>query len=139
MFSMIADTFPKNKVPFANSLLTAGPYLGSALSCLGVIMVGNIGWRGVYKLIGLLGCVVGVANLLTVKEPTRGAMREEGEEIEELEPTEKTSLKDSLSDLIKNPVAKYATLGASFRFVNMLSCDYFYPAFMLMAYPGYKT
>ena len=139
MFSLVSDVFPKKKVPFANSLLTAGPYLGSAISCLGVILVGSMGWRGVYKIMGLFGAVVGLVQLLTIKEPKRGAMREENGEPEVKEEVEQTSLKDSLGDLIRNPVAWYSTLGASFRFVNMLACDYFYPAYMLLAYPLYKT
>ena len=52
---------------------------------------------------------------------------------------EETSLKDSIKDLFKNPVAFYSTMGASFRFINILACDYFFPAYMLMAFPTYKT
>lgn len=36
--------------------------------------------------------------------------------------------------LVNNPVALYATLGSSFRFITMFALDYFYPAFMLMAF-----
>ena len=80
MFSMISDTFPKNKQPLATSVLTAGPYLGSALSCLSVIGVGIVGWRGVFNVMGAFGIAIGLLQLFTVKEPERCAMEEPGNE-----------------------------------------------------------
>ena len=41
--------------------------------------------------------------------------------------------------LWNNPSALYATLGSSFRFIQMQAIDFFYPAFMLMAYPQHKS
>ena len=66
-------------------------------------------------------------------------MKSAEEKANEPEAEEQSSLKDSLKDLVQNPVAFWATLGASCRFINMLACDYFFPAFMLLAYPGNKT
>jgi hypothetical protein len=43
----------------------------------------------------------------------------------------------SLKDLWKNPVARYSTMGSSFRFVASLACDYFLPAYFLMNFPNY--
>lgn len=140
MFSMISDTFPKNKQPLATSLLTAGPYLGSALSCLGIIGVGMVGWRGVFNIMGAFGVACGLLQLLTVKEPERCAMEEPGNEYCDVKlDEEQASLIDTIKDLFKNPVAFYSTMGAACRFVNILACDYFFPAYMLMSFPAYKV
>ena len=40
--------------------------------------------------------------------------------------------------MLKNPVTRLCTLAGSFRMVNMFSCDYFLPGFMLMNYPLYR-
>ena len=49
------------------------------------------------------------------------------------------TLKDGIKDLLKNPVTRYSTIGASFRHVSMFSCDYFLPLFFLMMYPNNKA
>ena len=48
------------------------------------------------------------------------------------------SLKNGLGDLWKNPVTRYSSIGASFRFFAMFACDYFLPAFFLMMYPLHR-
>ena len=45
----------------------------------------------------------------------------------------------SLSDCMKNPVARWCTVATMFRFMAMFSCDYFVPAFFLGQYPNYKA
>jgi hypothetical protein len=47
-------------------------------------------------------------------------------------------LKNSVKDLWNNKVTRYATMGASFRFVAMFAFDYFAPAFFLMNYPNHR-
>lgn len=79
---------------------------------------------------------MGLFPLLTFKEPERKAAVEEKDNEVQLE---KASLKDSLKDLVNAPVPFYVTMAGCFRFVNMLACDYFFPAFMLTAYPAYKN
>jgi MFS family permease len=77
IFSLINDTIPKDKVPFANSIVKAAPYAGSALSSLNVIAIATLGWRGCCLGMGMTGIFVGLLALLTTKEPTRGALEAE--------------------------------------------------------------
>lgn len=79
IFSLLADSFPAEKVPFANAVIEAGPYIGSAISCLSVILVASIGWRGCFNFMGVIGVAVGILQLLTIKEPKRGAFSTESE------------------------------------------------------------
>ena len=44
-----------------------------------------------------------------------------------------------LKMLWNNKVALYATLGSSFRYFAMFAFDYFYPAFMLLAFSNHKA
>jgi hypothetical protein len=50
-----------------------------------------------------------------------------------------SSFAQSLTDLIKNPVTRYCTLGTSFRKLGIFACDYYLPAFFMLSYPGYKA
>lgn len=70
-FSLLADYFPSNKVSTATSILTAGPYLGSGLSSLSVIMIASMGWRACFNFMGAIGVVFGALGLLFMKEPKR--------------------------------------------------------------------
>ena len=60
IFSLLADTFPASKQPLANSVIEAGPYIGSGISCLGVILVATIGWRSCFNWMGAIGVAVGI-------------------------------------------------------------------------------
>jgi MFS family permease len=71
MFSLINDYFPQDKITTANSILTAGPYIGAALSTLCVVIISNFGWRNCYILMGLFGVLTGLSALFFIKEPTR--------------------------------------------------------------------
>ena len=72
IFSLLVDSFPAKKLPFANSVISVGLYIGGAISCLSVIFVGNIGWRGCFKYMSAFGVTAGLIALLTLKEPIRG-------------------------------------------------------------------
>jgi MFS family permease len=73
--SMLADMFPKEKLPRALAILTAGSQIGVFV---GAIMAGYVnqhyGWRMAFFALGLPGIAVAILFRLTVKEPTRGAM-----------------------------------------------------------------
>jgi MFS family permease len=73
--SMLADLFPKEKLPRALAILTAGSQIGVFV---GAIMTGFVnqhyGWRVAFFVAGLPGIAVAILFRLTVKEPARGAM-----------------------------------------------------------------
>jgi sugar phosphate permease len=139
IFSLASDSFSAKKLPFANSVIAAGPYIGSALSCLSVIAVSSIGWRGCFKSMGAIGVAVGMLSLLTIREPARDLYRTSDEADVDEEPEEEEAEGNPIKMLWNNPVALYAVLGSSFRFITMFAMDFFYPAFMLMAYSKYKN
>ena len=72
MFSMINDSFPKDKVPTANAIVKTGPYIGLGLGSLSVAAINKIGWRGTTNAMGIVGVIIGLLTLFTVKEPKRG-------------------------------------------------------------------
>jgi sugar phosphate permease len=123
-------------------------------------MIASMGWRACFKFMGVVGVIFGALGLLLVREPKRGGIKEYEDEINGVpeqqrfknnKPENKDvssngekksliqSFKNSLSDVIKNPVTRLCTFAACFRFVNMFSCDYFLPGFMLMNYPAYRA
>jgi len=73
--SMLADLFPREKLPRALAILTAGSQIGVFL---GAIITGFVnqhyGWRVAFFVAGLPGIAVAILFRLTVKEPVRGAM-----------------------------------------------------------------
>ena len=74
IFSLIGDTIPIEKVPVANSIIKAANYLGSALCGLSALLIPTLGWRVCALGIGFMGVVIGSLALLTIKEPSRGAI-----------------------------------------------------------------
>lgn len=74
IFSLIADTIPKKKLPTANSLIKAAPYAGSAISSLLILMIPKIGWRGCFNFMGGIGVLAGILALFTIEEPARGVL-----------------------------------------------------------------
>ena len=77
IFNLIDDTIPKKNVPVANSMIKAASYAGSALSGISVIFISKLGWRSCSIAMGSLGMMFGSLALLTIKEPSRGAIRPE--------------------------------------------------------------
>jgi sugar phosphate permease len=72
-YSIIADYFPPAYRSTANAIETSGSYVGGGIASFSVILIAKYGWRAMYQIIGWLGVAVGVAALLVIKEPERGA------------------------------------------------------------------
>ena len=70
-YSLIADMFHPSQRTTASAIFNLGIYFGGALSSLSAFIIENIGWRGAYKLIGLIGVGFG-ALVLIIPEPERG-------------------------------------------------------------------
>jgi MFS family permease len=71
-YGIISDYFHPQYRTTANSLYNGAIYLGGALSSLATIMIGSLGWRGTYDLIGIVGIGSGFLGLLFIMEPKRG-------------------------------------------------------------------
>ena len=71
-YSLIADYFPPNYRSIANSIETAGNYVGGGLASLTILLIKQYGWRFMYKIIGFAGIITGIASMIVIKEPGRG-------------------------------------------------------------------
>ncbi|WP_033075534.1 spinster family MFS transporter [Sphingopyxis sp. MWB1] len=73
--SVIADYYPADRRPFAIGLFTLngsfGVFVGAAF---GGWAAANIGWRGAFVVIGLVGIIVAPLLIWLVREPARGQM-----------------------------------------------------------------
>ncbi|KAJ9091728.1 hypothetical protein QFC21_007123, partial [Naganishia friedmannii] len=71
--SIISDLVPLQLIPFAESFLYVGVYIGEAVSSRisAVFKASNTSWRVALKAIGITGCVLAVVLRLAVKEPAR--------------------------------------------------------------------
>jgi MFS family permease len=71
--SLIADYFPKNKLPMAMAIMSTAPCLGGlAAAWIGGLAGTTWGWRGALIVVGIPGFVVAGLLYFTVKEPLRG-------------------------------------------------------------------
>ena len=73
MFSLVADFFPPEDRTLANSVVNCGKYLGTAAQSLTIILIGAVGWRASYEIVGFLGVFIGLLTIVAVREPPRGA------------------------------------------------------------------
>ena len=72
-FGLLADYFPPERRSLANAIESSGYYVGAALASTSIIIIKNFGWRAMYMTTGVFGMLCGLAVLLFVKEPKRGA------------------------------------------------------------------
>ena len=71
-YSIIADYFSPKYRSTANAIETSGSYVGGGLASIGVILIKKYGWRSMYKIIGVVGILMGASVLAFIKEPKRG-------------------------------------------------------------------
>lgn len=73
--SVIADYYPSAQRPLAIGLFTCnGPFGVFVGAAFGAWAAANIGWRGAFVVIGLVGVIVTPLLIWLVREPVRGAM-----------------------------------------------------------------
>ena len=68
-YSLIADFFPPDVRTSANAYFAGCIFVGTALSSLSTIMVGGLGWRLTYFIVGCYGVCAGLLVLVFIKEP----------------------------------------------------------------------
>jgi MFS family permease len=123
--SMLSDMFPKEELPRALSILTAGSQIGIFL---GAVLAGVVsqyyGWRWAFIAAGLPGIAVAVLFRLTVKEPARGAM--EGPHAN----TSLLSVTQTLRFLFSQLSFVYITIGGTLMGITLYGFQIWSPAFL---------
>jgi MFS family permease len=71
-YSLISDLFPPEIRTTANSYFVGCISVGAALSSVSTIMIGSLGWRQTYGIVGAYGVCAGFLVLVFIKEPMRG-------------------------------------------------------------------
>jgi len=74
--TLLSDYFPRNKRSTVNSILNSGVYIGSALSSISIITIGQHGWRNTFGIMGGIGVAIGAAIIAFMREPKRGCYDE---------------------------------------------------------------
>jgi MFS family permease len=127
-YGLISDYFHPNYRATVNSLYNGAIYLGGALSSLAAIMIGGLGWRGTYIVIGISGIVAGVLGLFLILEPKRG--RYDAPKAKSTD--ERTTLQKFVAAAIEcvvNPTPRWITIAASARFFAGYAIGYFMPSY----------
>mmetsp|Transcript_10536 Transcript_10536/g.17676 ORF Transcript_10536/g.17676 Transcript_10536/m.17676 type:complete len:195 (+) Transcript_10536:364-948(+) len=71
-FSLVADSFPKDKRNTANAVISSANFFGIALSSLTIILIKAVGWRMAYNVMGVCGLVGAALGALFIKNPKKG-------------------------------------------------------------------
>lgn len=71
-YSLIADYFPPETRTTANAYFAGCIFVGTALSSVSTVMVGNLGWSLTYLIVGIYGCFAAMLVLIFIQEPPRG-------------------------------------------------------------------
>lgn len=135
-YSMIPDYFPPEKRTTANAVLSLGIFVGAGLASITTILIGSVGWRKTYFIVGCFGIFFACIALTFIRDPKRGrfdpkkpepiiVLNDDDMEVEgdkfELPPTPpKESLAkkylNGLAALIRNDCTKWILLGGMCRF-----------------------
>lgn len=123
--SMLADLFPKEQLPRALSIMTAGSTVGVFLGSVVAGVVNEYhGWRAAFIVAGLPGIAVAALFYFTVKEPARGAM-EEGKASTNL-----LSVWQTFEFLFRQRSFLYITFGGSLIGMSLYGFQIWSPAFL---------
>lgn len=71
-YSMIPDYFPPERRTTANAVLSLGIFVGAGLASVTTILIGWLGWRKTYFIVGCFGIIFAVIALIFIKDPKRG-------------------------------------------------------------------
>lgn len=67
-FTLIADSFPPEKVGTVNGIFSSGIFLGGALASLSIFLDNQYGWQNTIGLIGIVGVVISLLSLTIVRD-----------------------------------------------------------------------
>ncbi|MEE2678414.1 MAG: MFS transporter, partial [Myxococcota bacterium] len=107
--SLISDYFPPASRARALSVFQLGVYFGQLLGLVvGGILVGEIGWRWTFVVVGAPGLLLAIVLRLTVREPLRGGL-------DAKPPTsDSPSIRETIRTLWAMPTFRLIALGTGF-------------------------
>ena len=105
--SLLSDYFPPERRATALSFFQGGVYIGSMLGLIiGGLLVGPVGWRMTFLIVGLPGILVALLVRFGVREPARGGFDPPRSG------TESATIRDVLFHLARRPTFWLVGLGA---------------------------
>jgi MFS family permease len=123
--SLIADYFPKNKLPMAMAIMSTAPCIGGlAAAWIGGLAGTTWGWRGALIVVGIPGFVVAGLLHFTVKEPLRGI--QDGKNAD----TKNYSLNETLKFFRENKTFLLMVIGFTFTGSADLALSTWFVAYM---------
>jgi MFS family permease len=123
--SLIADYFPKNKLPMAMAIMSTAPCIGGlAAAWIGGLAGTTWGWRGALIAVAIPGFVVAGLLYFTVKEPLRGI--QDGENAD----TRDYSLNETLRFFRENKTFVLMVIGFTFTGSADLALSTWFVAYM---------
>ena len=122
--SILSDYFPASRRPMALTIFSLGAPIGAWLSYeFAGAIAHNYGWKSVFWVLGLPGFLVGALIWMTIKEPARGQM---DAEIQEVAP----SVKETTTFLFEQSSAVHVMLGSALTALWGWGLIYFTPSFL---------
>jgi MFS family permease len=134
-FSIVSDVFPPKQRGRALSVLFMASQIGSAAGLLlgGYIAAQpELGWRGAFIIVGLLGVVVAPFLLMLVNEPPRG--RYDPPPVEKKAAIEKPSMADVFRFFAATPTVWTISLGTAFAAMFNYGLTFWMPSFISRSY-----
>ncbi|WP_371395289.1 spinster family MFS transporter [Fretibacter rubidus] len=109
-YSLLSDYFPPKRRALAFAIMNLGVYFGGAFGNIGGTMfAAQYDWHTTFLLLGAPGIILAVLTLIFVKEPERGRL---DPEVQNLAPQEKLSV--LFKTLMATPTFRYVTIAAVF-------------------------
>ena len=125
--SLISDYFPKESRSSALGIYSLGIPFGTLFGVLfGGWIASNFGWRWAFMLVGLPGILVALIVKLTIKEPIRGVLDQDGKTNVEPQPfqvsmSELFKVKSFVIHCISATMGSFAAFGIALWIVDFLN------------------
>jgi MFS family permease len=104
--SLVSDLFPPHRRPLAVAIYQLnGPFGVFVGAAFGAWAAANIGWRGAFLVMGLVGVAIAPLLIWAVREPPRGQMDAAGAS------EEPVPLRDTLALFLRSPSLRLVLLG----------------------------
>ncbi len=123
--SLVADYFPKDKLPMAMAIMSTAPCIGGLVaSWIGGVAGTSWGWRGAFFVVGIPGLVIAALLYFTVKEPIRGI--QDGKHAD----TRNYGVGETLRFFIENKTYSLVLIGFTFSGFADLALSTWFIAYM---------
>ncbi len=123
--SLVADYFPKNKLPMAMAFMSTAPCIGGLVAAwIGGFAGTHWGWRGAFIAVAIPGFVIAALLYFTVKEPVRGI--QDGKHAD----TRNYGLGETLRFFLENKTFLFMVIGFTFTGSADLALSTWFVAYM---------